>query len=304
MTFDDLRTLAEDGLDKWSESDAGHHAAAVAYYVWLAALPLLIIFIGIGGYFLDTAEARQNIVQHVEETVSSGAADMMRQLLESTYNSSGNTSMIATIIAVGTLLFLASYLYIHLRKTLNDIWNTEEPQDKGLMQEALERVVSAIAVIFTSALLLVMFLLDIFLPSILQDFGLSDVVNGLVEMLVLVSNFAILALLFGLIYRYVPRAHVEWNDVWIGALATSFAVLVGQAVIMIYFQFSTVTSAYGIAGTALTILLWVYYTMLTVVGGAVFTYLYAHRFGSLVPSLDSGASQQPKMAMESGYATG
>ncbi len=70
-----------------------------------------------------------------------------------------------------------------------------------------------------------------------------------------VVSFAFVTLLFGLIYKFVPDIKIEWRDVWIGAALTSVLFTIGKFLIGLYLGGSGVTSAYGAAGSLITVLL-------------------------------------------------
>jgi membrane protein len=83
-----------------------------------------------------------------------------------------------------------------------------------------------------------------------------------------------------MIYKYVPREKITWGDVWIGALVTSSLFSVGKLVIVVYFGKIAFSSAYGVAGSFLVLMLWVYYSAQIFLLGAEFTYSYAYEHGS------------------------
>jgi membrane protein len=74
---------------------------------------------------------------------------------------------------------------------------------------------------------------------------------------------------------------VAWHDVWIGALVTAALFTVGKLLIGLYIGKSGITSVFGAAGSFAVLLLWVYYSAQIFLLGAEFTWVYAHRFGSL-----------------------
>jgi membrane protein len=86
--------------------------------------------------------------------------------------------------------------------------------------------------------------------------------------------------MFALIYKLIPRAHVEWKDVWIGALFTAMLFSVGKYLIGLYIGRSGVVTGFGAAGSLVMILLWVYYSAQIFLIGAEFTWVYANTFGS------------------------
>ena len=83
-----------------------------------------------------------------------------------------------------------------------------------------------------------------------------------------------------MIYKFLPDVRIQWRDVWIGAALTSVLFTVGKFLIGLYLGHSGVSSAYGAAGSLITVLLWVYYSSLIFFLGAEFTQVYARQYGS------------------------
>src|SRR5205807_4834911 len=112
-------------------------------------------------------------------------------------------------------------------------------------------------------------------------------------------SFAIITLLFALMFKYLPDVQIAWRDVWIGALATAFLFTVGKTLIGLYLGQAGVGSAYGAAGSLVVFIVWVYYSGQILFLGAEFTKVYANRFGSrirpaenAVPVTDEARAQQ------------
>ena len=103
----------------------------------------------------------------------------------------------------------------------------------------------------------------------------------------LIISFALISGLFALIYKLMPRVHIAWRDVWIGAVVTAGLFAVGKLLIGLYIGTSGVTSVFGAAGAFAVLLLWVYYSAQIFLLGAEFTCVYAHRLGSLSGSIAS-----------------
>ena len=86
---------------------------------------------------------------------------------------------------------------------------------------------------------------------------------------------------FAMIYKIMPRVHVKWHDVWLGAVVTALLFSIGKFLIGLYIGKSGVASGFGAAGSLVVIFVWVYYSAQIFLMGAEFTWVYARTFGSM-----------------------
>jgi membrane protein len=93
-------------------------------------------------------------------------------------------------------------------------------------------------------------------------------------------SFGVITLLFAMIFKVLPDVKIVWRDVWIGALLTALLFNLGKYLLGVYLGRSSVTSAYGAAGSLVIVLLWVYYSAQILFFGAKFTQIYSNRYGS------------------------
>ncbi len=103
----------------------------------------------------------------------------------------------------------------------------------------------------------------------------------LLQIVNLLVGFGLTTIVFAMIYKLMPRVHVRWHDVWLGALVTSALFTIGKFLIGLYIGKSGVASGFGAAGSLIVILVWVYYSAQIFLVGAEFTWVYAKTLGSL-----------------------
>src|SRR6202012_2748923 len=92
----------------------------------------------------------------------------------------------------------------------------------------------------------------------------------------------VIAVLFGIIFKFLPDVKIKWRDVRSGAIFTALLFMLGQYVIGLYLKYSAQGSAYGAAGSIIVILVWIYYTSAILYIGAEFTQVYAEASGSTI----------------------
>ena len=106
-----------------------------------------------------------------------------------------------------------------------------------------------------------------------------------------VFSFFVFTLLFAMIFRILPDVEILWRDVWFGAVITSLLFSIGKWLIGLYLGRTTVSSAYGAAGSLVIILFWVYYASLILLLGAEFTRVYSHHFFGSTREASPGAER-------------
>jgi membrane protein len=100
-----------------------------------------------------------------------------------------------------------------------------------------------------------------------------------------VLSFAIISALFALIFKVVPDIEVRFRDVWWGGVLTALLFSVGKFALGIYLGRASVASPYGAAGSAIALVIWVYYSAQILFFGAEFTRVRALQRGiSITPS--------------------
>ena len=280
----DLKTffslLKETGKE-WSDDKASRLAAALAYYTIFSMAPLLIIIIGVAGFFLEQQAVQSQIVGEIQNVVGESGAELVSGMLENGF--SQGSSILATIIGVVTLLLGATGLFGQLQEALNTIWDIPPRPNGGIMLMLKQRFISFTMVLGIGFLLLV----SMVLSAGLTAFGdyLSQMLPQSAPMLPtlnFVLSFAIITVLFAMIYRILPDVDIDWSDVWVGAAVTALLFTIGKTLLGLYLGRASVTSAYGAAGSLVVILLWIYYSAQILFFGAEFTQVYARHYGSKI----------------------
>lgn len=276
-----LRDLVTETFSEWSDDKASRLAAALSYYTIFSVAPLLIIAIAVAGLVFGRKAATEQLVGEIRDLVGNDGAQVIQSILQ---NASKTTSgILATCIGVVTLLVGASGAFGQLQDSLNTIWEVKPKAGRGVKGVLRDRFLSFSMVLLIGFLLMVTLLLSAFL---------SGVGKYLADMLPMSSfvlqaiNFAIslgvTSFLFALIFKVLPDAYIRWRDVWVGAAVTALLFSLGRFLIGLYLGRSSVSSAYGAAGSLVVLLLWIYYSAQILLLGAEFTQVYAGKFGQAI----------------------
>ncbi len=249
--------------------------AAIAFYTLFAAAPILLLVIQAAGFFVGTEVVRAHVLAQLHGLLGNAGFPAVRTLIGSlSADAQGHFSTAAGII---TLMFGASSVFSELQNSLNRIWRAESHSAVQGLRHALRARLLAFALVFAVGFLLMVLLVASAGLAILAAW-LGSVTPGshrVVWLLDVALGFGLATLLFATIFRYVPRQHVAWPAVWVGALVTAALFSVGRLVMVVYLGRIALNSLYGVAGSFLLLLLWVYYSAQIFLLGAEFTYRYA-----------------------------
>src|SRR5262249_53682072 len=130
--------------------------------------------------------------------------------------------LLAAIVGIATLFVGASGVFGQLQDSMNTIWEVKPRPDRAWHNYVLNRFLSIAMVLGTGFLLLVSLLLSAALAALFTFAGtFLPEVASLLELGSLVTNFAVITVLFALIFKLLPDIVVPWRDVWLGATLTT-----------------------------------------------------------------------------------
>ena len=269
---------------KWTADHAQGLGAALAFYAIFSLAPLLLIVIAIAGSVFGQEAAQGEIIGQIQGLVGEESAKAIQSMIEEARKPAAG--IIATVVAIVLLFLGATGVFAQLQEALNIIWRVEAKPEQGMWKILKDRFISLLAVLGTGFLLLISLVISAALSAIgttLEQF--LPVPGFLLQLINFLVSFAIVTLLFAMIYKLLPDRSIQWSDVWIGAIITSLLFTIGKFVIGVYLGKSDVGIAYGAAGSLVVMLMWVYYASQIFLFGAEFTAVYAHARGSkLAPS--------------------
>jgi membrane protein len=241
----------------------------------------LVLTIAIAGLAFGKDAAQAAMMAQIESLVGPQSAAAIQQMLDIAQKPS--SGVLASLIAIGTLLLGASGVFAQLQDALNTVWGVEPKAGRGIWGAIKDRFFSFVAVLGTGFLLLVSLVLSAALAAFgklfLNSLPGQETALHLANFLI---SFSVITLLFAMMFKLLPDAKIAWRDVWIGAGLTSLLFTIGKFLIGMYLGKADVGSAYGAAGSLVILLVWVYYSSQILLFGAEFTSVYANRYGSRI----------------------
>jgi membrane protein len=273
-----LLLLKEAGA-AWLDDNAPRFGAALAFYTLFSLAPVLIVAVSIAGFVFGAEAAQGEIVRQFQGLMGTQGAAAIEAIIQSTNRPA--LGMFSTTLALLAILVGASGAFNELQDALNTIWRVDNNTRNFWIVTVRHRFFSLGLVIATGFLLL---------TSLIVTASLSAAerfVSNLLPLSVLVLqsvnvifSFAVIAMLFALIFKFIPDTTIRWRDVRMGAAVTSLLFTVGKVVIGFYLGHSALTSAYGAAASLVVFLIWIYFSAQILLFGAELTHVYALKYGS------------------------
>jgi membrane protein len=258
----------------WSDHHAPRLGASVAFYTLLSFAPLLIVTLAVIALVLDQQRAQAGLIDQARQMIGDRGADTVKALLSNAQKPS--SGLIASIIAFATLLFGASGVFAELRDALNIIWDAEPTNESGLLGMIKQRLFSFGMVLSVGFLLLVSLIISAGLELLGKFFShLLPLPAFVFHLINFAVSFIVIAVLFALLFKFVPARRISWRDVWVGAIGTAVLFTIGKFLLGFYLGKASVGSAYGAAGSLVAVVVWVYYSAQIFFFGAEFTRVYA-----------------------------
>ncbi|MBO1079208.1 YihY/virulence factor BrkB family protein [Roseomonas haemaphysalidis] len=255
------------------EDEALSRGAAIAFYTVTSLAPVLIIAIAIAGVAFGEEAARGAVVAQLGGLMGTAGAEVVQGIIRSAADP--KAGLMASVLGLVTLLVTASGVFGEIQASLNKIWKAEVT---GVTVSSLLRARAlSLGLVATLGFLLLVSLVVSALLSGLRE-SLDSELPGIATV-VRVANifisFGLISALFAAIYKVLPDRKLEWRDVIVGAIVTAILFNLGKTVIGLYLGRSAVGSTYGAAGSAVIVLLWIYYSAQIFLLGAEFTKAYA-----------------------------
>jgi membrane protein len=265
-------TLLKRTIEQWQRDNVSRMAAALAYFTAISIAPMSLLIIVIAGFLWGGERAaRAEFLHYVQNVIGPEGAAFVDMVVQNADRPTFGS--IAGVIGAVTLIWGATSVFTQLQSTLNIIWNvSEKSEENGVVKGLRRRFFSFAMVLVIAFLLLVSLALSTALQTAIRTVQAS-LPGG--DWLWQIGNFIgwlFTTFLFAAIFKMLPDAEIAWREVWSGAALT--ALLFGFGRFVLSFYLAHIGSSYGVAGSMIAFLIWVYFSAQIVFLGAEFTQVY------------------------------
>lgn len=318
--FHPIYTILHDTISSYNEHRVFRLGAALAYYTIFSLPAMIIVIVGLVGFFFGEAAVEGQIYQELSSRIGHDAANQIEQAVINI--GTPDTSWWAAAIGIGVLVFVATGVFYALQDTLNYIFGVEPvPAKMKILELIVNRLLSLAMVLSIGGLLLVSIVLNALLLKI-SDFvaanqyqvytklppQLTPYFEHLTDYFFVGLNFllsvVLITLFFTFLYKILPAVRLRWKYVLAGAFFSAILFSIGQILLGIYISQTNMISAYGAAGSIIAILIWVSYSAQLIFLGAEFIIaVHKYRDEPVRPKPFAYALQRAKLRTNKPLAT-
>jgi len=254
-------------VERFTEERGSETAASLAYYAFFSIFPMLLVFIVVGSYFVDTEVVQANLLS-VLEGVLPGAEDLVIQNINHVLRLRGAVTFVALI----SLVWSATSVFNILARNINRAF----PQAKLL--NFIKGRLRGLLIFFGIGLLLLLSLVASTLSGLIPVIDIP--LNGVKlhetifwQIGVFLGPVFFNWLMFWALYQWVPTVSVSRRASMLSGLVTGVAWVLLNNGFAWYLSsgLSQYQLVYGSLGTIVALLFWVYLTGTIVLIGAHLT---------------------------------
>ncbi len=255
-------TILEKTITRWSRNDGNLLAASMAYYAAFSFYPLLWVLISVMGYALRVSSsaqnARQQLLDFLARSMSPTLADEVSRLLNGVQERAFSGLIVSFILLIGAI-----GIFSQLEAAFDRLWHAVTPHERGVRAAILNalwnRLKAFLTLVGLGFVVILAFVAQLLLSG-MQNWAMQENLSWtffLWPKLQFVLSMTLNTFALALVFKMVPRVTVRWGDATIGALAVAVSWQIGAQIVSRYIVGGHYT-AYGVVGSFIAMMLWVY----------------------------------------------
>lgn len=247
---------------RYKDDDLAAMSAQVSYYLILAFFPFLFFLINLLSF---TPIPNRLLTSNLSLMLPQGSALVVNNILVQTLAAKSTT-----ILVLGMLgsLWAASRGMAAIIRGLNHSYGVKENRSFiKLIIIALMSVIGLTGIIISSFFMLV---LGRIIGSYIFDLvGAKTLFYSVWTFLRYAISLILMIVTFYLMYRYLPNRRLNFNNIIVGTLFTTFGWILGSLVFSFYINhFNSYELIYGSLGGVFALIVWLYIsTLIFLLGG-------------------------------------
>ncbi|GKT25561.1 YihY/virulence factor BrkB family protein [Acidovorax sp. SUPP3334] len=247
----------------WLDADGLRMSAAMSFYGLLSLAPVLLLLVGVLGWWIDKSYLETTMVGQVRGVMGDRVAEVVQLALSSAREPS--EGRLASIAGFVLLLSGATGVFVELQSALERLWSRGAPpvqEQKAWWRMASLRVRGLAYVLAIGFLLLISLVVSTVIHVVVTwASARTPIATGpLLQVANEMVAFGIAVLLFVGLMRIGGGEKPPLICLVFGAVVGAILFTVGKQLLALYLATAAVVSAYGAAGSLVVVLMWIYFS--------------------------------------------
>lgn len=253
------------------------HGASLAFGIMLCLIPWALLLFSAFGFFLSTEESMEIVEENIQQFILlPGYEEQIKQQLHTRLNDLVDYRQTAGIVGIIGVLWLSTFLFGAARTILNEIFKV------NVSMNILVQKLRDFQVLMIMGLLFIITLFGSTFIYIIKQF-VFDKVEVLEAVwipgsLPVILGFLFTWIMFLTLYRFLPYIRLSFDVLVVAATISAILWEIAKYMFGLYIaNFGNFTRIFGaltiLAGTAL----WLYYSSIVFLFGAIVGQLYRER---------------------------
>jgi membrane protein len=256
-----FRSRLERAARKWLDDDGNLLAASIAYYAVFSLLPLLMLLTATLGVVLDFSNRAQDAQQELLNLVGDNTSAAIRDHVASVLQQIRDKALLGGPLSLLFLLMAALGVFAQLESAFRRIWSVPAPKQRGLTAAIrtifVERFRAFLLLVGVGVVMIAAMAIGAVLSAfraLAMEIPGADTAWGLVRML---SSVLLYWATATALFRGLPKADVRRREAAAGVLLVAVLWEIGVQALAFWVAHGT-PSAYGVVGSLIVLMLWVY----------------------------------------------
>lgn len=251
------------------------YSAACAYYLFMSLVPVIMLLVSVLQY---TPLTRDVVLEAVADYVPESLYEIVDYIVTSIYNG----GRVALTVSILLTLWSASACMKALLRGMDSVYDAERRED--YIRFSLRACFYMVIFVF---ILLLSFFVMVYGGQILDMIEDSMPANHSLDFLFTLAKhlrfliiLALLALVFSLLYKWMPAKNLKYRRQLPGAVFSAVVWAVFSFIFSFYVSLSDKFGAYGYIGTIMVAMIWIFYCFyFLLMGGFINHYIEMKRAG-------------------------
>ncbi|MBI3193484.1 MAG: YihY/virulence factor BrkB family protein [Ignavibacteriae bacterium] len=262
---------------RMKEEDILFMSSGLSFNGILCLIPLLLLLTSLLGIFLSSDELALKQLNEVLNTAfpSEPYATTIKETIQQVMEDTMNHKTSYGLIGMGILLWTATSLFSATRTILNRIYRSKSSKlvILTILEDLLWVVIVGVLFIVTSIFPWLMSVAESLVHEV-PSFGRIDL-KAVLDFVPSAVSIFLTFLMFFILYRFVPDYGVNTKTGIISSIATTI-LWIGAGKLFGWYlaQFHSFTKLYGTYAFMLVFIVWIYYSSVVFIVGAIIGQLY------------------------------